>query len=216
MTIETPSEWMTLSEDGFDAAAYLANLTDAEWLAHIDALTSFALRVVYRFYWNAPSGLPEARTVEDFVAESIAGLCERPEKWKQHRQKQKTLEAKLRAFLRMDLYRNMAGRAGGSGNAVRIPDGDPVLGGTTQTRRSPEEGVSDRERREFVARMRETEKDKRLFDLHFMEGRKPSEIAGLLGRPVSLVNSQLGEVRKRLRRRFRGEYEKWFRGEDTE
>ncbi|MBZ0268861.1 sigma-70 family RNA polymerase sigma factor [bacterium] len=204
-----------MPENGFDAACYLAKLRDAEWQSHINALTAFAARVVFRFYWNTPSGLPEARTVEDFVLESIGGLCLHPHRWKHTRQRHRTMEAKLLAYLKMDLYRNMAGRAGGADNAIRIPDGDPVITGTPYSRSSPEDEVTARERRELVARMRRTEKDLELFDLHYLEGLKPSEISDRLGRPVSLVNSQLGEMRKRLRKRFRAEYKKYFPREDS-
>lgn len=216
MTIEMPSEPARLSDDDFDVVAYLKGLTDPEWQAHLDALTIFALRLERRLRWNTPTGRPETRTVEDFVADSIAGLCFNPWKWKPHRQRHRTLEARLRAFLKMDLHGNMTGAAGGSGNAVRIADGDPVLGRTTERGRSPEQEVMDRERRELLTRMRATEKDKRLFDFHFVEGRMPGEIARILGIRVGLVNSRLGEMRKRLRRRFRDEYDEWFGTEGTE
>jgi DNA-directed RNA polymerase specialized sigma24 family protein len=202
---------MNLSEDGFDTAAYLAGLSDAEWQSHIDDLTDFAVRVVYRFLWRTPSGFPEGQTTEDLVLQSIGGLCHHPERWKHHRQKQRTLEAKLRAYLKMDLYRNMAAQAAGSANATRIPDGDLPLGATPVSGPSPEDGVNARERREFVEEMRRSETTHReLFDLHYLDDLKPAEISERLGIRVALVNSQLGEMRKRLRKRFGARFDEFF------
>lgn len=179
----------------------LCRITDREWKRITKRLVGHARSVAHRLRrcWSAPTGMPEAMTIEDLVADVIAGLYSAPPKTKWNPARG-PLEPFLRTAVAGDI-RNLAGSADIVKRA-RDPEG-LLLESLPNSGLNPEDHYVAREREglmaDLLARIRnEVEKKKLHLGVleNILEGTKRRHTA----KSLSMSAEEVSTARRALMR----------------